>query len=102
MKAGWRLGWSTFVLGYFVVTLSAADAGVTLIGTGFIPGDALDKSGLAGQTICQRNDNTVCIDQATLGGLGSGVTYTGFNSVFLATPDRGPFDGLTSVPYRDR
>jgi hypothetical protein len=40
--------------------------------------------------------------QATLGGLGSGVTYTGFNNVFIATPDRGPFDGRTDVPYQDR
>jgi hypothetical protein len=44
----------------------------------------------------------VCIDQATLGGLGSGVTYTGFNNVFIATPDRGPFDGRTNVSYKDR
>lgn len=34
MKAGWQWGWSTFLLGSFFVTLSAADAGVTLIGTG--------------------------------------------------------------------
>jgi hypothetical protein len=51
---------------------------------------------------CQRDDHSVCIDQAPLGGLGSGVTYTGFNNVFVATPDRRPFDGRTDVPYRDR
>ena len=34
MKAGWQWGWMTFCLGCFFVTLSAADAGVTLIGTG--------------------------------------------------------------------
>ena len=78
------------------------DPGVTLIGIGFIPGDALDRSGLARISICQRDDATVCIDQATLGGLGSGVTYTGFDNVFLAVPDRGPFDGRTDVPYLDR
>ncbi|MEO8076012.1 MAG: hypothetical protein ABI818_06760 [Acidobacteriota bacterium] len=102
MKRGWLAGWIGVFFTALVVALSAADPGVTLIGTGFIPGNALDLSGLAGQPICQRDDVTVCIDQATVGGLGSGVTYTGFNSVFLATPDRGPFDGRTNVPYRDR
>ena len=54
------------------------------------------------RSICQRDDATVCIDQATLGGFGSAVTYTGFGDVFLAVPDRGPFDGRTDVPYLDR
>ena len=48
------------------------------------------------------NDPTTCIDQATLGGFGSAITYTGFDNVFLAVPDRGPFDGRTDIPYRDR
>src|SRR5262249_33991818 len=43
-----------------------------------------------------------CIDQATLGGFGSGASYTGFDNVFVAVPDRGPFDGRTTVPYLDR
>jgi hypothetical protein len=91
-----------FIIGAFTLVLSAANSGVTLIGTGFVPGDALDRSGLAGTPICQKEDATVCIDQATFGGFGSGVTYTGFDNVFLATPDRGPFDGRTDVPYKDR
>jgi hypothetical protein len=37
-----------------------------------------------------------------LGGFGSALAYTGFDSVFVAAPDRGPFDGRTDVPYRDR
>src|ERR1700752_27224 len=95
-------GLAALFLGVLVVSISAAQPGVTLIGTGFIPGTALDRSGLAGKSICQKDDETVCIDQATFGGFGSGVTYTGFNNLFIATPDRGPFDGRTDVPYKDR
>src|SRR5262245_42348202 len=84
--------------------LMGANPGISLIGTGLVPGSALDKSGLAGQQICQRDDSSVCIDQATLGGFGSGIAYTGFDSVFLTVPDRGPFDGRTTIgtPYLDR
>ena len=52
--------------------------------------------------ICQIDDPENCIDQATLGGFGSALTYTGHDNVFLAVPDRGPFDGRTDVPYFDR
>ena len=100
MKHGWLAGLTALILGS-AVTMSAVNPGVTLIGTGAIPGNASDLSGLSG-SICQRDDLTVCIDKDTLGGLGSGVTYTGFNNVFLAVPDRGPFDGRTNDPYLDR
>ncbi len=93
--------WRRWLLGS-ALTLSAENPGVTLIGVGSVPGNATDRSGLAGSSICQRDDATVCIDQATFGGFGSGVTYTGFGNVFLAVPDRGPFDGRTDVPYLDR
>ncbi|MEO7274228.1 MAG: esterase-like activity of phytase family protein [Vicinamibacterales bacterium] len=93
-------GWSVF--GWLALTLSASDRGVTLVGMGLVPGDALDLSGLAGQTICQRENDAVCIDQATFGGFGSALAYTGHDNVFIAAPDRGPFDGRTSVPYLDR
>ena len=86
----------------FIASVKAADPGVTLIGFGLIPGDALDKSGLAGKEICQADDELNCIDRATLGGLGSALAYTGFDNVFLAVPDRGPFDGQTDLPYLDR
>ena len=102
MKHGWVAASTVAFLTTSVLTLSAADPGVTLVGTGTIPGDTLDRSGLAGRAICQRDDTTVCIDQAQLGGLGSGVTYSGFDNLFLAVPDRGPFDGRTNVPYLDR
>jgi hypothetical protein len=80
---------------------AAAPPGVTLIGKGFIPGTALDKSGLQG-VICQAGNPANCVPKAIFGGLGSDLTYTGHNNVFLAAPDRGPFDGLTDVPYLDR
>jgi hypothetical protein len=102
MTRGWLAGVTTVILGVGIATTSAINPGVTLIGTGTIPGNALDRSGLAGSDICRRDEPTVCIDKATFGGFGSGVTYTGFNNVFLAAPDRGPFDGRTDVPYLDR
>jgi hypothetical protein len=103
MKYGWHVAVATCILiATALVSMSAADAGITLIGTGFIRGNELDLSGLAGSQICQRDDGTVCIDKATLGGLGSAVTATGFDDVFLSTPDRGPFDGRTNEPYLDR
>ena len=102
MKSKWLVSACAVMAAAAVVALSAANPGVTLIGVGAIPGNSLDRSGLAGKTICRIDDDTACIDQATLGGLGSAVTYTGFNNVFLAVPDRGPFDGRTNVPYFDR
>jgi hypothetical protein len=78
----------------------AAPPSITLIGKGSIPGDALDKSRLTGN-ICQVG-TTNCIPKATLGGLGSAVAYTGHDGVYVAAPDRGPFDGLTDVPYLNR
>ena len=93
------------VLAEFVAAsaLLAADAGVTLIGVGAVPGDSLDLSGQDG-FICDRSDSTSCIPRATLGGWGSGLTYTGHDNVYLAVPDRGPFNGLTTpgVPYVNR
>src|SRR6476659_7690991 len=102
MKSKWLVSACAAMAAAAVVALSAANPGVTLIGVGAIPGNSLDRSGLAGKTICRIDDDTACIDQATLAGLGSGVTYTGFTNVFLAVPDRGPFDGRTDVPYEDR
>src|SRR5687767_10411615 len=86
----------------FAAAASAADPGVTLIGRGLVPGNAQDLSGLAGQPICQLGNPDNCIDQATFGGFGSAIAYSGHDDVFLAAPDRGPFDGRTDVPYKDR
>jgi hypothetical protein len=80
----------------------AANPGVTLIGVGVVPGSGFDKSGLEGALICSLDDGTRCTDQATLGGFGSGMAYTGHDNVFLAANDRGTFDGRNNVPYLDR
>jgi hypothetical protein len=81
--------------------LWAQPPGVTLVGKGLIDGHALDLSGLTGN-ICQAGVPTNCIPKAIFGGFGSDVTYTGHDNVFIAAPDRGPFDGLTDVPYLNR
>ena len=89
-------------LGISCVAAYAANPGVSLVGVGSVPGTDLDKSGLAGQSICAADDPASCIDKATLGGFGSAITYTGFGNVFIAVPDRGPYDGRTDEPYLDR
>ncbi|MDB5968952.1 MAG: hypothetical protein JWQ90_1402 [Hydrocarboniphaga sp.] len=71
-----------------------AQAAVVLLGTGSIPGNATDQSGLTGLL----EDGVTPKNQ--VGGFGSAITYSGKNSRYLATPDRGPADGTTS--YIDR
>jgi hypothetical protein len=75
--------------------------GITLIGKGLVSGAALDKSGLTGN-ICQAGNPANCVSKALFGGFGSALAYTGHNNVYIGAPDRGPFDGLTDVPYLDR
>jgi phytase-like protein len=90
------------VVALFGSTLgSPPPVGITLIGKGLVPGGALDKSGLTGN-ICQAGNPANCVSKALFGGFGSALTYTGHNHVYIAAPDRGPFDGLTDVPYLDR
>ena len=79
----------------------AAAPGIELVGKGLVPALSLDKSGLDGQ-ICQASNATNCVPAAIFGGFGSAIAYTGHDNVFIAAPDRGPFDGLTDVPYFDR
>jgi hypothetical protein len=77
MKHRWLASFTAWcVFGVLVLTISAADPGISLIGTGYVPGNASDLSGLDGLPICQRDDLTVCIDQATLGGFGSALAST--------------------------
>ena len=82
-------------------TPRALTPGITLIGKGLVSASALDKSGLTGN-ICQAGVPANCVPKAIFGGFGSDLTYTGHDNVFISTPDRGPFDGLTDVPYLDR
>jgi hypothetical protein len=79
----------------------ALTPGITLIGKGVVSGSALDTSGLAGN-ICQAGVPANCVPKSIFGGFGSDITYTGHDDVFIAAPDRGPFDGLTDEPYVDR
>jgi hypothetical protein len=81
--------------------LASAPPGIELVGIGYVGGSLLDKSGLTGN-ICQAGVSTNCVPKAVLGGFGSAMTYTGHDDVFVAAPDRGPFDGLTDVPFLDR
>jgi hypothetical protein len=89
------------VLALTASTLWAAPPGIALVGKGLVDGNLLDKSGLTG-VICQAGVPTNCVPKAIFGGFGSDLTYTGHNNVFIAAPDRGPFDGLTDVPYLNR
>src|SRR5262245_32109205 len=96
------LGIALAVVTLFGSTLGVPPlAGITLIGKGLVPGAALDKSGLTGN-ICQAGNPANCVPQALLGAFGSALAYTGHNNVYIAAPDRGPFDGLTDVPYLNR
>src|ERR1700754_4039139 len=104
MKRVWNKAFALLTLALLmlnVASLRAATPGITLIGKGLVDGAALDKSGLTGN-ICQAGVPANCVPQAIFGGFGSDLRYTGWNNVFIAAPDRGPFDGLTDVPYLDR
>jgi hypothetical protein len=103
MKRRWLASLSALLFVVpIIASLKAVNPVVALIGVGAVAGNLLDKSGLAGQPICQVDAATNCIDKATFGGFGSALAYTGSDNVFLAVPDRGPFDGRTDVPYLDR
>jgi hypothetical protein len=96
------LGIALAVVTLFGSTLRGAPlAEIMLIGKGLVSGAALDKSGLTGN-ICQAGNPANCVPQALLGGFGSALAYTGHNDVYIAASDRGPFDGLTDIPYLDR
>jgi hypothetical protein len=72
----------------------AAAAAIELIGTGAVPGTATDNLGATPATL---EDGT---PHNRVGGFGSAVAYTGSDNLYIATPDRGPADGITS--YQDR
>src|SRR5262245_40470741 len=96
-----RILTTTLALIAFAPPTLASDPGVSLIGVGSVAGMARDLSGFKGQA-CQLDDPTNCIDKATLGGFGSGMTYTGHDDVFIAVNDRGPFDGRVAIAYPTR
>ncbi len=81
--------------------LATAPPGIELVATGYVAGNLSDKSGLTGP-ICQAGAPANCVPKAILGGFGSDIAFTGHDNVFVSAPDRGPFDGLTDVPFLDR
>ena len=95
------IGLTTATLCFSAPNPPALTPGITLVGKGVVSGSALDSSGLTGN-ICQQSAPANCVPKAIFGGFGSDLTYTGHDNVFIAAPDRGPFDGLTDVPYLDR
>ena len=95
------LALSISALSLSLLSPSPVTPGITLVGKGLVDGATLDKSGLTGN-ICQQGAPANCVSKAIFGGFGSDMTYTGHDNVFVAAPDRGPFDGLTDVPYLDR
>jgi Esterase-like activity of phytase len=95
------LGIVTSSVSLCAFTPAPVTPGITLIGKGLVSGASLDWSGLTGN-ICQAGTPSNCVPKAIFGGFGSDVTYTGHDNVYIAAPDRGPFDGLTDTPYLDR
>src|SRR5262245_12668247 len=99
MQRAWLAATTATILiasSVFISSADPPDPGVTLVGVGSVPATAFDLSGLKGSTICaidiDKKVTSNCIDAALLGGFGSALTYTGQDDVFLAAPDRGPFD----------
>jgi hypothetical protein len=70
-----------------------AGAGIVLVGTAVIPGNAIDKSGLT-ETL---RDGT---PHNRLGSFGSAIAYTGTGNRYLLVADRGPGDGKTDFHCR--
>ena len=89
------------LVGFVCTVLATAPPGIELVATGYVAGNLSDKSGLTGP-ICQAGAPANCVAKATLGGFGSDIAFTGHDNVFVSAPDRGPFDGLTDVPFLDR
>jgi len=79
---------------WLVLPLATAQGAISFIGKGSIPGSARDNLGLTEPIDANGTP------QNLMGGLGSGLAYTGFGNTYIATPDRGPGDGAST--YLDR
>lgn len=66
---------------------------IKLIGTGTLPGTTSDLSGLSGN----QTDGT---PHNRLGGMGSGIDYSGKGNSYVLISDRGPKDGATDYACR--
>lgn len=85
------LAWAFFQM---LTPIQAAHADVVFLGEGSIPGDALDQSKLDELLEDGVSPNN------QVGGLGSGIAYSGHGDTYFAVPDRGPAGGATSYANR--
>jgi len=99
MVLGWKTSFVLLTLSLFTLPMNADS--VTLLGTGAVSGDASDLSGLTGD-ICSGAVPTMCAPHNRLGGFGSGLAYTGQANTYIGVGDRGYFDGITDIDYKDR
>jgi hypothetical protein len=84
-----RFGFTLLLLS-FVTSLHGQ---VTFLGTGTLPGDMADLSGLTGNQLDGTPHNR-------LGGMGSAIDYTGQQNRYVLASDRGPKDGATDFHCR--
>jgi hypothetical protein len=88
---------------FAVFTLCAAahaqTATPSLIGSAHIPGNARDRSGLAGRILTNAGGDTG-LPADLFGGAGSAIDYTGADDLYLMASDRGPSDGDARYPAR--
>ena len=99
MRLGWRAGIvATVLAGYAFINLSAADPGSrssAWAGAWQRPGSFWSRW----RADLPNRQQHRLHRSGDVRRLWLGLTYTGHDDVFLASPDRGPFDGRTSVPY---
>jgi hypothetical protein len=97
---------TALLLGFVsLMPASVSAQGVQFIGTGYLDGKGTDKSGLP-PTLLEDGVSPM----NGLNGIGSGMTYTGYQNRFVLLPDRGPnkveypggadVDFTTSYPNR--
>ncbi|HQR42157.1 MAG TPA: esterase-like activity of phytase family protein [Gemmatales bacterium] len=81
------------VLAWLIWSGSLAAGEIKLLGTGTLPGNSADLSGLPGTL----SDGT---PHNRLGGMGSAIAYSGQANSYLLASDRGPKDGATDFVCR--
>jgi hypothetical protein len=77
------------------LVVGRAEAEITFLGVGQVPGDATDLSGLTGNYADDPQ-----FPKNRLGAFGSAIAYTGTGNLYVMANDRGYADG--TVDYNDR
>lgn len=93
MQYRWLVGLAVTAI-WCLAALCPAQGAIEFIGKGTIPGSARDNLGLTDPIDANGTP------QNLMGGLGSGLAYTGSGNIYVAVPDRGPADGAST--YLDR